>query len=142
MINECKWERVTMDFVFEMCVTSKKKELIWVIVDKLTKLTYFISGKNWLFAWKVTWGICVFEIIRLHGVPIFIIFDRDSRFISSFWSKLHETLGTKLNFSTSFHPQIDGQSKRLIQILENMLLCYILEFEGNWEIFFVGRILL
>ncbi|KAA3484890.1 integrase [Gossypium australe] len=52
------------------------------------------------------------EIIRLHGVPSSIIFDRDSRFTSSFWSKLHEVLDTKLKFITTFHSQMDGQSER------------------------------
>ncbi|KAA3484202.1 Gag protease polyprotein [Gossypium australe] len=74
-----------------------------------------------------------FWIIRLHGVPISIISDRDSRFTSRFWGKLHEALGTKLNFSTAFHPQIDGQLERVIQVLEDMLRCCVLEFEGSRE---------
>ncbi|KAA3470803.1 DNA/RNA polymerases superfamily protein [Gossypium australe] len=78
-------------------------------------------------------ALYVFEIVRLHGVPTSIILDRDPRFTSRFWSKLHEALGTKLNFSTAFHPQIDGHSERVIQILEDMLRCCILKFKGNWE---------
>ncbi|KAK8300843.1 hypothetical protein V6Z12_D05G420800 [Gossypium hirsutum] len=73
------------------------------------------------------------EIVRLHGVPISIISDRDPRFTSRFWDKLQEALGTQLYFSTAFHPQTDGQSERVIQVLEDMLRCCILEFEGNWE---------
>ncbi|KAA3471891.1 DNA/RNA polymerases superfamily protein [Gossypium australe] len=73
------------------------------------------------------------EIVRLHGVPVSIISDRDSRFTSRFWKKLQEALGTKLNFSTSFHPQTDGQSERVIHILDDMLRCCVLQFEGNWE---------
>ncbi|KAA3473659.1 reverse transcriptase [Gossypium australe] len=75
----------------------------------------------------------VSEIVRLHGVPISIISDRDPRFTSRFWNKLQEALGTQLHFSTAFHPQADGQSERVIQILEDMLWCCVLEFEGNWE---------
>ncbi|KAA3484594.1 taxadiene 5-alpha hydroxylase [Gossypium australe] len=60
---------------------------------------------------------------------------KSAHFIS-FWKKLQEALGTKLNFSIAFHPQTDGQSKRVIQILEDMLKCCVLEFEGKWEKYF------
>ena len=73
------------------------------------------------------------DIVRLHGVPLSIVSDRNPRFTSRFWKKLHDTLGTKLQFSTGFHPQIDDQFERIIQILEDMLRCCILEFEGTWE---------
>ena len=77
--------------------------------------------------------IYIREIVRLHGVPALIISNRDPWFTSRFWKKLQETLGTKLSFSTAFHPQIDGQSERMIQILKDMLRCGILEFQGSWE---------
>ncbi|KAG8502860.1 hypothetical protein CXB51_000695 [Gossypium anomalum] len=59
--------------------------------------------------------------------------DRDPWFTLRFWNKLQEALGTRLNFSTAFHPQTDGQSERVIQILEDMLRCCILEFGDSWE---------
>ncbi|KAG8498657.1 hypothetical protein CXB51_004929 [Gossypium anomalum] len=73
------------------------------------------------------------EIVRLHGVPLPIISDRDPRFTSRFWQKLQEALGTKLNFSIAFHPQADGQSERVIQVLEDTLRCCVLEFQSSWE---------
>ncbi|KAA3465864.1 reverse transcriptase [Gossypium australe] len=73
------------------------------------------------------------EIVRLHGVPLSIISNRDPRFTLRFWKTLREALGTKLNFSIAFHPQTDGQTKRVIQILEDMLRCCFLEFKGSWE---------
>ncbi|KAG8481374.1 hypothetical protein CXB51_026156 [Gossypium anomalum] len=79
-----KWERVTMDFVSGLPLTPSKKDSVW-----LAKLY-------------------VAEIVRLHGVPASIISDRDPRFTSRFWQKLHEVLGTQLDFSTAFHPQTDG----------------------------------
>ena len=75
----------------------------------------------------------IFDIVRLHRVPLSIILDRDLRFTSRFWNKLQEVLGTKLNFSAAFHLQTGGQSERVIQILEDMLRCCILEFESSWE---------
>ena len=73
------------------------------------------------------------EIFRLHGIPISIISDRDPRFTSRFWGKLQEALGTQLNFSTAFHLQTDEQSKRMIQILEDMLRSCMIDYEGSWD---------
>ncbi|GMI70456.1 hypothetical protein HRI_000714900 [Hibiscus trionum] len=70
---------------------------------------------------------------RLHGVPKSIVLDRDSRFTSRFWECLHQALGMCLNFSTSYHPQTDGQSERVIQVLEDMLRCCVIYFQGSWE---------
>ena len=69
----------------------------------------------------------------LHGVPISIIFDRGSVFTSWFWEKVQEALGTILDFSTPFHPQTNGQSKRTIQTLEDMLRMYIMDLGGSWN---------
>ncbi|KAL5547178.1 hypothetical protein UlMin_006865 [Ulmus minor] len=103
-IPEWKWDHITMDFV---TVTYK--------LDKLSRL-------------YVDW------IVRLHGVPITIVSDRDPRFTSRFWKSLQKTLGTELHFSTAFHPQTDGQSERVIQILEDMLRAYIIDFKGSWDL--------
>jgi hypothetical protein len=73
------------------------------------------------------------EVIRLHGVPISIISDQDPRFTSRLWPSLQWAMGTKLNLSTAFHPQTDGQSERTIQTLEDLLRSCVLEFGGNWE---------
>ena len=72
------------------------------------------------------------EIVRLHGVLVSIVSDRDPKFTSRFWPKLQRALGTTLQFSTDFHPQTDGQSERTIQTLEDKLKVYVLDFEGNW----------
>ena len=73
------------------------------------------------------------EIVRLHGVLVSIVFDRDARFTSKFWRSLQQALGTKLHFSTAFHPQTDGQSERTIQTLEDMLRSCVMQFKGNWD---------
>ena len=66
--------------------------------------------------------------MRLHGVPLSIVSDRDPRFTYRFWKEIQSALGTRLNFSTTFHPQIDGQSERLIQVLEDMLRGCVMDF--------------
>ncbi|XP_043811350.1 uncharacterized protein LOC122723353 [Manihot esculenta] len=109
-----------MDFVVGLPLTLRKKDVIWVIVDRLTKSAHFILVRTDYSLEKYA-ELYINEIVRLHGVPLSIISDRDPRFTARFWEKLHEALGTKLNFSTSFHPQTDGQSERVIQTLEDML---------------------
>ena len=78
-----------------------------MIVDRLTKSTHFLAIKVGLSLERLA-KLYVNEIVRLHGVPITIVSDRDRRFVSQFWKKLHMAMGTNLNFSTSFHPQTDG----------------------------------
>nr|GEU40313.1 hypothetical protein [Tanacetum cinerariifolium] len=68
-----------------------------------------------------------------HGVPIFIIFDRDGRFTSLFWKALHKALATRLDISTTYHPQTNGQSERTIQTLKDMLRACVLDFGKNWD---------
>ena len=73
------------------------------------------------------------EVIRLHGIPASIISDYDPRFTSQFRSSLQGALGTKLKFSTAFHPQTDRQSECIIQRLEDMLRASALDLGGNWD---------
>ena len=103
MVPKWKWDKVTMDFVTGLPLTPKKKDAIWVIVDKLTKTTHFIPVRTDYSLDRLA-NLYISEIVRLHGVPLSIISDRDPRFTSRFWKKLQEALGTKLSFSTAFHP--------------------------------------
>lgn len=73
--------------------------------------------------------------MKLHGVLISIISDRGPQFTTRFWRGFQEVLGTKLNFSTAFYLQTDGQSERTIQILEDMLRACVLDFQNSWERF-------
>ena len=73
------------------------------------------------------------EIVRLHGIPLSIVSNHYPRFTSKFWKELQSALGTRLNFSTAFHPQTDKQSERVIQVLEDMLWGYVLDFSKSWD---------
>ncbi|TYK29818.1 gag-pol polyprotein [Cucumis melo var. makuwa] len=112
--------------------TLKGYTVIWVVVDRLTKSVHFIPGKYTYTACK--WGqLYMTEIVRLHGVPVSIVSDRDARFTSKFWKGLQLALGTRLDFSTTFHPQTNGQTESLNKILEDMLQACVLEFSGSWD---------
>ena len=91
-----------------------------VIVDRLTKSTHFLAVRM-TFALKRFFRLYIREIVRLHGVPVCIVSDRDPRFTAHIWKSFQKAMGTRLTMSTSFHPQTDGQSERTIQVLEDML---------------------
>ncbi|WMV50946.1 hypothetical protein MTR67_044331 [Solanum verrucosum] len=107
-----------------------KFDSIWVVVDRLTKSAHFILVRIDYNAEQLA-KIYVKEIVRLHGVTLSVISDRGTQFTSKFWRKLHDELGTQLTFSTAFHPQTDGQSERTIQVLEDMLRAYVIDFGGH-----------
>ena len=73
------------------------------------------------------------EIVRLHGVLVSIVSDRDLRFTAHFCKCFQKAMGTRLTMSTAFHPQTDGQSHRTIQVLEDMLRACVLDHNGSWE---------
>ncbi|KAL6311082.1 hypothetical protein AAG906_021193 [Vitis piasezkii] len=131
-IPEWKWEHITMDFVIGLPRTLGGNNAIWVIVDQLTKSAHFLPMKV-NFSLDRLASLYVKEIVRMHGVLVSIVSDRDPRFTSRFWHSLQKALGTKLSFSTAFHPQTDGQSERVIQVLEDLLRACILDLQGNWD---------
>ena len=90
-----------------------------MIVDKLTKSAHFIPVRMDYSMDRLA-ELYVDEIVRLHGVSLSIVSERDPRFTSRFWKELQSDLGIMLKFSTTFHSQTDGQSERLIQVLEDM----------------------
>ncbi|KAJ0592474.1 putative nucleotidyltransferase, Ribonuclease H [Helianthus annuus] len=131
-IPEWKWEMITMDFITKLPRTKNGHDTIWVIVDRLTKSAHFLPIREDYKMDKLA-RIYVKEIVTRHGVPISIISDRDSHFTSRFWQSFQKELGTKVNLSTAYHPQTDGQSERTIQTLEDMLRACVIDFGGNWD---------
>ncbi|GJR63803.1 putative reverse transcriptase domain-containing protein [Tanacetum coccineum] len=107
-------------------------DTIWVIVDRLTKSAHFLPMRETDPMEKLM-KLYMKEVVTRHGVPVSIIFDRDSKFTSLFWKALHKALGTPLDMSMAYHPQTDDQSKRTIQTLEDMLRACVLDFGKGWD---------
>ena len=119
-----------MDFVTHLPQTQQKHDAIWVIVNRLTKSAYFLAMRM-TFALERFCQLYIREIVRLHGVPVSIVSDRDPRFTAQFWKSFQKAMGTQLTMSTAFHPQTDGQFERTIQVLEDMLRACVLDHKGN-----------
>ena len=121
-----------MDFLSSFPLTQRKHDIVWVIVDRLTKSAHFPPiGLD--YSMDRLAELYVSEVVRLHGIPLSIVSDRDPRFTSRFWKELQSSFGIRLNCSTAFHPQTDGQSERVIQVLEDMLQGCVLDFMGSWD---------
>ena len=101
-------------------------------MDRLTKSAHFLAMQM-TFTLEEFYRLYRREIVRLHGVPVSIVSDRDPRFTAQFWKSFQKAMGTQLSMSTAFHPQMDGHSERTIQILEDMLRACVLELKGSWE---------
>jgi len=121
-----------MDFVMGLPMSQRGNNSIWVVVNRLRKLAHFIAVRKELDLDSHA-KLYVRHIVHLHGVPMTITSDRDSRFTTTFWKNLQTTLRTKLQYSTTYHPQMDNQFERTIQILKYMLRASVLDFKGSWE---------
>ncbi|WVZ94013.1 hypothetical protein U9M48_039957 [Paspalum notatum var. saurae] len=131
-IPEWKWEEITMDFIVGLPRTQKGYNSIWVVVDRLTKVAHFIPVNTTYLGARLA-ELYISRIVYLHGVPKKIISDRGSQFTSRFWEQLHNSLDTKLRFSTSYHPQTDGQTERTNQVLEDMLRACVIQYGTSWD---------
>jgi hypothetical protein len=131
-IPEWKREEIGMDFIVGLPRTQAGYDSIWVIVDRLTKDAHFIPVKTTYSGAKLG-ELYMSRIVCLHGVPKKIVSDRGSQFTCKFWEKLHESMDTKLNFSSAYHPQTDGQTKWTNQILEDMLRACALKYGKSWH---------
>ena len=96
-----------MDFVSGLPLTQKKHDSVWVIIDRLTKSAHFVPVRIDYFMDRLA-ELYVDEIMRLHGVSLSIMSNKEPRFTSRFWKGLQLALGTRLNFSIAFHQQTNG----------------------------------
>jgi len=130
-ITEMKWENISLDFVTALPNVRGGFDSVLVVVDRLTKVAHFIPVKSTHTVVDIT-RIFIKDIFRLHGMPKVLVSDRDTKFTSNFWSAFFQGIGTSLSMSTAYHPQSDGQTERVNQVMEDMLRMYCLEQPTKW----------
>jgi len=105
---------------------------ILVVVDRFTKYAHFVPLKHPFTAPQI--AQLVFDnIVKLHGLPIAIVTDRDRIFVSAFWKELFKLYDIQLQLSTAYHPQTDGQTERVNQCLEMYLRCAVYDSPKQWH---------
>ncbi|GKB78869.1 putative reverse transcriptase domain-containing protein, partial [Tanacetum coccineum] len=127
-IPHWKWDNITMNFK-----TSSGYDTIWVIVDRLTKSAHFLLMKENDSMERLKDCILKDVVMETMEYTVLIICDRNGRFTSNFWRAFQKALGTRLDMSTAYHPQTDGQSQKTIQTLEDMLRACVIDFRNGWE---------
>jgi transposase InsO family protein len=121
-----------MDFIVGLPRTQSGYDSIWVIMDLLTKVAHIIPVET-TYSRPQLVELYMSRLVCLHGVPKKIVSDRGTQFTSKFWERLHESIDTQLCFSSAYHPQTDGQTERVNQILEDMLRACALQYERSWD---------
>lgn len=124
------WRDITMDFITGL-PKSKGFEVIWVIIDRFSRYGHFLALSHPITA-KGLAHIFFENIYKLHGLPESIFSDRDSLFLGEFWQTLFKISGTRLNMSSSYHPQSDGSTERVNQCLEQYLRSMTCQNPKNW----------
>jgi hypothetical protein len=109
-----------MDFVMGLSRTQSGYDALWIIVDRLTKVAHFRHVKMTYTRPQLV-ELYMPRIVCFHAVPIRIVSDGETQVISKFWDGLPKTMDIRPSFSSTYHPQTDGQTERVNQILEDML---------------------
>ncbi|CAI7871072.1 unnamed protein product [Closterium sp. NIES-54] len=131
-VPEQPWQVVSLDFITGLPSTSRGHDSILVVIDKFSKMGHFIPTNATATA-EATARLFFDCIITIHGIPATLISDRDPKFTSKFWKELMGLLGTKLAMSSAYHPQIDGQTERLNQVVEQLLRTACKDDVSHWD---------
>ena len=121
-----------MDFIVALPPSPSGNDAIMVMVDRFTKMAHFSPIKTTADAPDVA-RVFLRDVYRLHGLPSDIVSDRDKVFTSSFWRHMLTLLDVKPNMSTAFHPQTDGQTERVNQVLEQYLRVFCNYQQDDWQ---------
>ena len=119
-----------MDFIIDFPLANGK-DSNFVVVDRLIKMAHFIPYNKIVTGEEIA-KLFLDNIYRIHGLLNDIVSDRESQFISNFWRRFFQLLGVKINHSTMYHPQSDGQIERVNQILEQYLHCTLNYQQDDW----------
>jgi hypothetical protein len=127
-----KWESIGIDFVTQLPCTDSGFDAVMVVVDRLSKLVHFIPTTTTATA-ADTARLFVDNVVKAHGLPAAIVSDRDSKFTSKFWQAVCALFGIKQAMSTSFHPQTDGQTERMVRVLGEYLRHFVSPAQNDWD---------
>jgi len=127
------WQDVSMNFVLGLSKSIRKHDSVFVVVDRFSKMTHFLSCNKTSDAFKIA-QIYFDGVVKLHWLRKIIVSDRDAKFMSYFWKTLWHKMRTKLKFSTVLHPQIDGQTEVINRSLGDLLRCLVGKNIRNWDL--------
>lgn len=130
LVPNMAWAHITMDFITDL-PNFQGKEVILVVVDRLTKYSHFIPLAH-PYTVQIVFEALMDNVVKLHGIHVCILSNRDSIFTSSLYQELFIAFGVKIRFSTTSHPQTDGQTERVNQCLEAYLRGMVFQEPKKW----------